>query len=187
MIWIIVVLAVIVILLAVWLVSLYNRLVRLRVEVQTGWANIDVQLRRRYDLIPNLIETVKGYAAHEKGVLEAVTDARTSAMSASGPAQAGTANTALASALGGLFMVAENYPDLKASTNFLQLQSELAIVEESLAASRRYYNSTVGRYNATQATAPTVFIVRFGDFGPAEFFEEDDQAVRSAPQVSFDQ
>ncbi len=185
--WTIIVIVVVVILLAVWLVALYNRLVRLRVEVQTGWANIDVQLRRRYDLIPNLIETVKGYVAHEKGVLEAVTEARTSAMSASGPAQAGTANGALASALGGLFMVAENYPDLKASSNFLQLQTELANVEEMLAASRRYYNSTVGRYNATQATAPTVFIARFGDFGLAEFFEEDDQAVRSAPQVSFDQ
>ncbi|MEI7794952.1 MAG: LemA family protein, partial [Thermoleophilia bacterium] len=145
MITLIIVIAVVVVL-VLWAVFLYNRLVRLRVEVQQGWSNIDVQLRRRYDLIPNLVESVKGYAAHERGVFEAVTEARTGAMSARGPAATGLANNALASALGGLFAVAENYPDLKASSNFLQLQTELANVEETLAASRRYYNSTVGSY-----------------------------------------
>jgi LemA protein len=186
MLWIIIAVVVVLVLLVLWAVSLYNRLVRLRVEVQQGWAIIDVQLRRRFDLIPNLIETVKGYASHERGVFEAVTKARTSAMSAHGPAEAGTSNNMLTQALGGLFAVAENYPDLKASSNFLQLQTELATVEETLAAARRYYNSTVARYNATQVTVPSVFIAKMGDFSPAEFFEEEDEAVRTAPKVSFD-
>jgi LemA protein len=184
--WGILLIAVAVILVIVWVVGLYNRLVRLRVEVQQGWANIDVQLRRRYDLIPNLVETVKGYAEHERGVFQAVTEARTGAISANGPAEAGQANSLLAQALGGLFAVAENYPDLKASSNFLQLQTELATVEEMLAAARRYYNATVGQYNATQNTVPSNVIARMGDFSEAEFFEEADEAVRSAPQVSFD-
>jgi LemA protein len=168
-----------------WVVALYNRLVRLRVEVQQGWANIDVQLRRRYDLIPNLVETVKGYAEHEQGVFQRVTEARTSAMSANGPAQAGEANSMLARALGGLFAVAEAYPDLRASENFAQLQTELANVEEMLAAARRYYNSTVGQYNATQNTVPSNAVAKLGDFSEAEFFEEDDVTVRATPQVSF--
>jgi LemA protein len=184
--WGILLIIVAAILVVVWVVGLYNRLVRLKVEVQQGWANIDVQLRRRYDLIPNLVETVKGYAEHERGVFQAVTEARTGAMSASGPAEAGQANSFLAQALGGLFAVAENYPDLKASANFLQLQTELANVEEMLAAARRYYNSTVAQYNATQNTAPSNVVARFGDFSEAEFFEETDDAVRSTPQVSFD-
>ena len=184
--WGILLIIVAAILVIVWVVGLYNRLVRLKVEVQQGWANIDVQLRRRYDLIPNLVETVKGYAEHERGVFQAVTEARTGAMSASGPAEAGQANSFLAQALGGLFAVAENYPDLKASVNFLQLQTELANVEEMLAAARRYYNSTVAQYNATQNTAPSNVVARFGDFSEAEFFEETDDAVRSTPQVSFD-
>lgn len=177
----------IVVVLVFYAVFLYNRLVRLRVEVQQGWSNIDVQLRRRYELIPNLIESVKGYAAHERGVFQAVTEARTGAMSANGPVATGLANNALASALGGLFAVAENYPDLKASNNFLQLQTELANVEEMLAASRRYYNSTVASYNATQNTAPTLLVAKVGDFAPAEFFEEENEAARTAPRVSFDQ
>lgn len=177
---------VLVVLVIIWGVALYNRLVRLRVEVQQGWANIDVQLRRRYDLIPNLVETVKGYATHERGVFEAVTAARTVALDAKGPAEAGQANSLLGRALGGLFAVAENYPDLKASSNFLQLQTELANVEEMLAAARRYYNSTVGKYNATQHTVPSNVVATFGTFSDAEFFEEEDAAVRSAPQVSFD-
>ncbi|MSO44499.1 MAG: LemA family protein [Thermoleophilia bacterium] len=183
--WTILIIIAVIVLLVVWAVGLYNRLVRLRVETQQGWANIDVQLRRRYDLIPNLVETVKGYAAHERGVLEAVTKARTDAISAHGPADSGQANNALARALGGLFAVAENYPDLKASQNYLQLQTELATVEEMLAAARRYYNATVGKYNATQETVPTNVVANFGDFALAEFFEEDDDVVRAAPQVSF--
>jgi LemA protein len=186
MLWTVLIIVVVVVLLVVWAIALYNRLVRLRVEVQQGWANIDVQLRRRYDLIPNLVETVKGYASHEKGVFEAVTEARTSAMSAHGPADTGASNNMLTQALGGLFAVSENYPDLKASSNFLQLQTELATVEETLAAARRYYNSTVARYNATQKTVPTVFVAKMGDFAPAEFFEEEDEAARTAPKVSFD-
>ena len=184
--WGIIIIIVVVVALIAWVIGLYNRLVRLRVEVQQGWANIDVQLRRRYDLIPNLVETVKGYAEHERGVFQRVTEARTAAMDAKGPAASGEANNLLARALGGLFAVAENYPDLKASTNFLQLQTELANVEEMLAAARRYYNATVGQYNATQHTVPSNIVARFGDFSDAEFFEEEDEAVRSAPQVSFD-
>lgn len=184
--WVILIIVVAVVLLVIWLVALYNRLVRLRVEVQQGWANIDVQLRRRYDLIPNLVETVKGYAEHERGVFQSVTEARTAAMDAKGPAEAGQANNMLARALGGLFAVAEAYPDLKASSNFLQLQTELANVEEMLAAARRYYNSTVAQYNATQDTVPSNVVAKFGDFAPAEFFEEEEDAVRAAPQVSFD-
>ena len=155
MITLIIIVAVVVVL-VLWAVFLYNRLVRLRVEVQQGWSNIDVQLRRRYDLIPNLIESVKGYAAHERGVFQAVTEARTGAMSAHGPAATGMANNALASALGGLFAVAENYPDLKA-------------------------------YNATQTTVPSVVVAKVGDFALAEFFEEENEAARTAPRVSFDQ
>ncbi|MBU6363352.1 MAG: LemA family protein [Acidobacteria bacterium] len=184
--WLILIIVVVVILLIVWIISLYNRLVRLRVETQQGWANIDVQLRRRYDLIPNLVETVKGYAEHERGVFQAVTEARTQAMDAKGVAETGQANTMLARALGGLFAVAEAYPDLKASSNFLQLQTELANVEEMLAAARRYYNSTVAQYNATQNTVPSNMVAKFGDFSEAEFFEEEDEAVRAAPQVSFE-
>ena len=164
--WAILIIIVAVILVIIWLVALYNRLVRLRVEVQQGWANIDVQ--------------------HERGVFQAVTEARTAAMDARGPAEAGQANNMLARALGGLFAVAENYPDLKASSNFLQLQTELANVEEMLAAARRYYNSTVAQYNATQHTVPSNVVAKFGSFSDAEFFEEDEDAVRSAPQVSFD-
>ena len=170
---------------ALFVVGTYNRLVTLRQRVKESWADIDVQLKRRYDLIPNLIETVKGYAAHESGVFQRVTEARTDALSAHGVAETGAANTALGRALGGLFAVAEAYPDLKASQNFLQLQTELANVEEMLAAARRYYNSTVGRYNSQQVTVPTVVVARFGDFAPAEFFEEEDAAVREAPKVSF--
>ena len=185
--WLILIIVAVVILLVVWIISLYNRLVRLRVEVQQGWANIDVQLRRRYDLIPNLVETVKGYAEHERGVFQRVTEARTRALDAKGVAETGTANTLLGQALGGLFAVAENYPDLKASANFLQLQTELANVEEMLAAARRYYNSTVATYNATQNTVPSNVIKNFGDFSEAEFFEEEHEVVRAAPQVSFEQ
>jgi LemA protein len=160
----------------------YNRLVRLRNEVGTGWANIDVQLKRRADLIPNLVEAVKGYAAHERGVFESVTEARTSLMRASSPGSAAEANDLLTAALGRLFAVAEAYPDLKASQNFLRLQDELTDTEDKVAAARRYYNATVMRYNTKLQSFPAVLYAGTLGFRTREFFsaEEGDHAV---PQV----
>jgi LemA protein len=161
----------------------YNRLVRLRNEANTGWANIDVQLERRGDLIPNLVEAVRGYAAHERGVFEEVTKARSALREATTPAAAGEANDVLSAALGRLFAVAENYPDLKASANFLRLQDELTDTEDKISAARRYYNSTVMHYNTGIQSLPWVLVARPLGFREKEFFSaEGDTAV---PQVSF--
>jgi LemA protein len=160
----------------------FNRLVRLRNEVDTGWANIDVQLKRRADLIPNLVETVKGYAAHERGVFDSVTQARTSLMQASSPAAAAQANEVLTSALGRLFAVAEAYPDLKASQNFLGLQEELTDTEDKIAAARRYYNATVMRYNTKIQSLPGVLYAGALGFTAREFFSAED-TDRAVPQV----
>jgi LemA protein len=161
----------------------YNRLVRLRNEVDTGWSNIDVQLQRRTDLIPNLVETVRGYAAHERGVFEEVTKARTALQQASTPGAAGEANDMLTAALGRLFAVAEAYPDLKASENFLRLQDELTDTEDKISAARRYYNSTVMHYNNGIQSLPWVLVARPLGFGEKEYFSaEGDTAL---PQVSF--
>jgi LemA protein len=160
----------------------YNRLVRLRNEVGTGWSNIDVQLQRRADLIPNLVETVKGYAAHERGVFENVTEARSALLRASTPAEAAAANERVTAALGRLFAVAEAYPDLKASQNFLRLQDELTDTEDKIAAARRYYNATVMRYNTKLQSLPAALYAGALGFTAREFFsaEEDTHAV---PQV----
>jgi LemA protein len=161
----------------------YNRLVRLRNEADTGWANIDVQLERRGDLIPNLVETVKGYAAHERGVFEEVTKARAALQHAGGPAAAGEANDLLSAALGRLFAVAEAYPELRASENFLRLQDELTDTEDKISAARRYYNTTVMHYNTGVQSLPWVLVARPLGFGEKEFFSaEGDTAT---PQVSF--
>jgi LemA protein len=161
----------------------YNRLVRLRNEADTGWANIDVQLERRGDLIPNLVETVKGYAAHERGVFEEVTKARTALQQASTPAAAGEANDILTAALGRLFAVAEAYPELRASENFLRLQDELTDTEDKISSARRYYNSTVMHYNTGIQSLPWVLVARPLGFHEREFFSaEGDTAT---PQVSF--
>ena len=165
-------------------IYLFNRLVRLRNEVDTGWANIDVQLKRRNDLIPNLIETVKGYAAHERGVFEEVTKARAAMAQASTPGEAGAADSMLGQALGKLFAVAEAYPDLKASTNFLQLQSELTDTEDKIAAARRYYNATVLAYNNATQTFPSLLIAGTAGFRAREFFAAD-QSERGPVAVSF--
>ncbi|HEU5009508.1 MAG TPA: LemA family protein [Gaiellaceae bacterium] len=182
MLWLWVVLAV----LAIVVVLLgfgYNRLVRLRNEVDTGWSNIDVQLQRRTDLIPNLVETVRGYAAHERGVFEEVTKARTALQQASTPGAAGEANDMLTAALGRLFAVAEAYPDLKASENFLRLQDELTDTEDKISAARRYYNSTVMHYNNGIQSLPWVLVARPLGFREKEYFSaEGDTAL---PQVSF--
>jgi LemA protein len=160
-------------------VLLYNRLVRLRVEVDTGWSNIDVQLKRRNDLIPNLVETVKGYAAHEKGLFEAVTEARAAMGRAAGPAAAGVADVELSGLLGRLFAVAEAYPDLKASENFRQLQAELTDTEDKIAAARRYYNATVQAYNTAVQTFPSLLLAGAFGFRTREFFAaaQDERAV----------
>jgi LemA protein len=170
-------------LLVILLVYGYNRLVRLRNEADTGWSNIDVQLQRRGDLIPNLVEAVRGYAAHERGVFEEVTRARTALQHAGTPGAAADANETLTTALGRLFAVAEAYPDLKASENFLRLQDELTDTEDKISAARRYYNSTVMHYNTGIQSLPWVFVARPLGFREKEFFSaEGDTAT---PQVSF--
>jgi LemA protein len=170
-------------LLVVLLVLGYNRLVRLRNEVDTGWANIDVQLQRRTDLIPNLVESVRAYAAHERAVFEEVTRARAALQQAGTPGAAAEANEGLTGALGRLFAVAEAYPELKASENFLRLQDDLTDTEDKISAARRYYNSTVMHYNTAIQSFPwLVFAGPFG-FDEREFFSaEGDTAV---PEVSF--
>ena len=182
MIWLWVLLAVVAIL--VVLVGFgYNRLVRLRNEANTGWANIDVQLERRADLIPNLVETVRGYAAHERGVFEEVTKARAALQQAASPAAAGEANDVLTAALGRLFAVAEAYPELRASENFLRLQDELTDTEDKISAARRYYNTTVMHYNTGIQSVPWVLVARPLGFREKEFFSAEGDTA--PPQVSF--
>ena len=179
-----IVVAVVVVVLGLWAVLTYNRLVRRRNEVQEAWAGIDVQLQRRADLVPNLVETVKGYASHEQGVFAEVTQARAGLMNASGPAEAGAADNMLQQALGKLFAVAEAYPDLKASDNFQSLQGELSGLEEEIAFARRYYNALVEKLNTSIQTVPTVLIAGPLGFKPAEFFKAGD-AARTVPTVDF--
>ena len=179
--WLWIVLGVLVVLLVVHGLG-YNRLVRLRQEVNTGWANIDVQLQRRGDLIPNLVEAVKGYAAHERGVFDEVTRARTAVQQAGSPASAAEANDVLTAALGRLLAVAEAYPELKASQNFLRLQDELTDTEDKISAARRYYNATVMRFNTAVQSIPWLLIAKPFGFREREFFSaEGDTAV---PEVS---
>jgi LemA protein len=180
--WLWVVLGVVVLVVVLAVVG-YNRLVRLRNEANTGWANVDVQLERRGDLIPNLVEAVRGYAAHERGVFEEVTKARSALHEASTPAAAGEANDILSAALGRLFAVAESYPDLKASANFLSLQDDLTDTEDKISAARRYYNSTVMHYNTGIQSLPWVLVARPLGFREKEFFSAEGDTA--APQVSF--
>ena len=157
---------------------------RLRNRVENAWAQVDVQLKRRYDLIPNLVETVKGYAAHERETFEAVTAARTRAQAAQGPAEQGAAEGILGQALGRLFAVAEAYPELQADENFRQLQDELAQTENRIAVSRQVYNDTVLTYNTAIQTVPGVFFAGPFGFSKKDFFEVEDEA-REAPRVAF--
>ena len=177
--------AVIVLILGAWLLLTYNRLVRLRVAAEEGESEIDVQLKRRHDLIPNLVESVKGYAAHERGTFDEVTAARTAAVAASGVAAQGAAEGALSQALGRLFAVAEAYPDLKANQNFLQLQGELTATEDRLQAARRFYNTTVKALNTACVTIPSRFVAPIAKVSELEFFELDNPAESAVPQVSF--
>ena len=171
-------------LLVVALVLFYNRLVRLRNRVENAWAQVDVQLKRRYDLIPNLVETVKGYASHERETFEAVTNARAAAQSATGPAEQGAAEGLLSAALGRLIAVAEAYPELQADENFRQLQEELAQTENRIAVSRQVYNDTVLTYNTAIQTVPGVFFAGPLGFTKRDFFEVEGEA-REAPRVTF--
>jgi LemA protein len=181
----VIIIVVIVVLLALFLVVSYNGMVRGRNKVDESWSGIDVQLKRRHDLIPNLVETVKGYATHEREVFQAVTDARTRAMSASTPAAAGAAEGILGQAIGRLFAVAEAYPDLKASQNFLELQGTLNQLESEIAASRRIYNSNVQSYNTRIQSFPGVTLAGPFGFQKREFFELDNPADREPVAVSF--
>jgi LemA protein len=173
------------VLLVIWAVMLYNGLVRLRVQADQSWSDIDTQLKRRYDLIPNLVESVKGYAAHERGVFEKVAEARSRAMAASTPAQAGQAEGMLAQALRGLFAVAEAYPDLKANQNFMALQSQLAETENAVSDSRRGYNAVVRDYNTRIETVPANVIAGMFSFRRREFFEITEAGERAVPKVQF--
>jgi LemA protein len=183
-IWVLVVIGLIVVV-ALLLVALYNRLVQQRNRVDNAWAQIEVQLKRRWDLIPNLVESVKGYAAHERGTFEAVTEARVRAQNAQSPGEAAQAEGILGAALGRLFAVAEAYPELQADENFRQLQTELAETENKVAVSRQVYNDTVLTYNNTVQTFPGLVVAGPFGFTIREFFEVEDQAQREPPSVDF--
>src|SRR5215475_7533829 len=170
--------------LAVYTVGVFNRLTRLRNLVREGWSGIDVQLRRRTDLVPNLVETVKGYAAHERGVFEEVTAKRASSIAASDVGGQAAAERALQGSLGRLMAVAEAYPQLKADKNFLALQNELAEIEDNIQMARRYYNGAVRNLNIGIQSFPNLLLARPFGFREEPFFELDDRSQAAAPQVS---
>ena len=172
-------------LLVVYAIIQYNRLVRLIVQVDEAFSQIEVQLKRRADLIPNLVETVKGYASHEREALENVVQARAASTAASTLPAIAAADGALTNALRGLLAVAEAYPDLKASSNFLQLQEELATTENKVSFSRQFYNETVRSLNTAVKTIPTSFFVGLAKVGEREFYEVDDPSARNVPNVKF--
>jgi LemA protein len=182
--WVIVIVVAIIVILLLVLVGMFNKLVRLRNRAENAWAQVDVQLRKRYDLIPNLVETVKGYAAHERGTFEAVTAARTAAQQAQGVQQQAEAENILTQALGRLFAVAEAYPQLRATENFQLLQGQLSDVEQNIAVARQVYNDTVLSYDNALETVPTNVIAGLFHFNPREYFQTED-ATREAPRVSF--
>jgi LemA protein len=175
----------IVVAVVLYLMFTYNGLVRLKVQCDNAWSDIDVQLKRRYDLIPNIVETVKGYAAHEKGTLEAVVAARNSAMSAQGPAAKGEAEGMLTGALRQVFALAEAYPQLRAVESFTQLQGTLGQIEDTLQNARRYYNAVVRDFNTMIEQFPSNFVAGLGNFKEREFFQISAPAEREAPKVSF--
>ncbi len=166
-------------------VGIYNGLVRLKVQCDNAWADIDVQLKRRYDLIPNVVETVKGYAGHERGTLEAVINARNKAMTAQGPAAKGEAEGLLAGALKNLFALAEAYPQLRAVESFTQLQNTLGQIEEAVQNARRYYNAVIRDLNTRIMQFPSNIVAGMFNFKSREFFEVTAPAEREAPKVSF--
>jgi LemA protein len=184
--WELLIVLVIVIALVGFVVAVYNRLVRSRVRVDEAWAQIDTQLQRRHDLIPNLVETVKGYASHERETFEAVTAARAKAISVQGAADSAEAENGLTQALGKLLAITENYPDLKADANFRQLQEELAHTENMVAGSRGHYNASVRAYDQTRKVFPTSVLASVFNFEDRDYFEVETLEARAAPNVSFE-
>ena len=184
---IVLVLLALVVLVIVWAIAIYNRLVTRRQQTEEGWSGIDVQLKRRSNLIPNLVETVKGYASHEQETLDNVTAMRAKANAAPGdsPEARGQAESALSGALVQLFAVAENYPDLKASSNFIELQQALAEVEDQIQMARRYYNGAVRNMNILVDSFPSNIIAQRYNFQKAVYFEIDDPADKAVPKVEF--
>ena len=182
----IILLAVIVVV-ALWAIAVYNGLISMRQRVNQAFADIDVQLKQRHDLVPNLVETVKGYAAHERGTLDEVVKARNAAVSAQGPAQQAAAENMLSGALRQLFALSEAYPDLKANANFQQLQAELSDLENKIAASRRFFNNAVQEYNSGIQRFPAALFAGAFGFAQKDYFDlgEDRKAVSDAPQVKF--
>ena len=178
-------LVVIVVGLVLFLITAYNGLVRLKIQCDNAWADIDVQLKRRYDLVPNLVETVKGYAGHERGTLEAVVAARNQAMTAQGPAAKGEAEGMLTGALRQLFALAEAYPQLRAVESFTQLQNTLNEIEDTLQNARRYYNAVVRDYNTKIEQFPSNLVAGMGNFKEREFYQVSAPAEREVPKVSF--
>jgi LemA protein len=179
---------IVVVLVVLFVIGIYNRIVGLNQRGDQAFADIDVQLRQRHDLIPNLVETVKGYAAHERGTFDDVIRARNAASAAHGPAQQAQAEGMLNAALGKLFALAEAYPDLKANTNFLELQRELSDVENKIAAARRFFNNSIQEYNTAIQQIPGNFVAPMGGFKQREFFELPEAsraAVEAAPNVKF--
>ncbi len=174
--------------LVIWLVIVYNGLVAMRQRVNQSFADIDVQLKQRHDLVPNLVETVKGYATHERETLDAVVRARNAALNAQGTAQIAAAENMLTGALRGLFALAEAYPDLKANTNFQQLQTELSDIENKIAAARRFFNNAVQEYNTSIEQFPAALFARSMGFSHREFFDVGDEGrkmIEAPPQVKF--
>jgi LemA protein len=172
-------------LVVLYLIATYNRLVRLRALVKEGFSGITVQLRRRADLIPNLVETVQGYATHEREVFEEVSQARAASVNAGSVAATAQADAQMTGMLGRLFAVAEAYPELKANTNFLQLQDQLSGIEGELQSARRYYNATVRDLNSSIQSFPPVLIARPMGFTEEPFYQDEDPAIQSAPKIAF--
>jgi LemA protein len=180
-----VLLLVIIVAVAIMAIGMYNSLVTLRNRCDNGWSQIDVQLRRRYDLIPNLVETVKGYAKHEREVFEKVTQARAAAVNAQTVKEQGQADNVLTGALKSLFAVAENYPELKANQNFLMLQEELAGTESKVAYARQFYNDTVMKFNMRQQVFPSNIIANMFGFKPREYFQIEEEVAKGPVKVQF--
>jgi LemA protein len=183
--WVVLGIVALVLLVAILLVTLYNRLVRLRNRAENAWAQVDVQLRRRYDLIPNLVETVRGYASHERTTFEEVTEARTAAQQAQTVQEQAKAENILTEAIGRLFAVAEEYPELRATENFQQLQGQLEETEGKIAVSRQVYNDAVLTYDTALETVPTNIVGNMFSFKAREYFEVEEPAAREAPRVQF--
>jgi LemA protein len=184
--WVAIIIVAIIVVLLLVVVAMFNKLVRLRNRAENAWAQVDVQLRKRYDLIPNLVETVKGYASHERETFEAVTNARVAAQQAQGVQQQAQAENMLTAAIGRLFAVAEAYPQLRATENFQQLQAQLSDVESNIAVARQVYNDTVLSYDNALQTVPTNILAGIFNFNPREYFQTED-ATREVPRVDFGQ